>query len=197
MWIRALRLAAKRPLAALLLVLSIAAALVALGVTSLRTASEREGDDQNPRLLIGRAWLDRMPEKSTDVYDFWVFLGGGIVFHEKGARFQGSYELFDMERRGSSVDLVQLHTKKKLTTRFTVKRCPEKRPFDLCLVLHDMPGGPLELYGWGDDDDADAAAPWANVRRKAAEALARTRSATRAIRSSRTTRRRAGWPGGR
>ncbi len=175
MLLRLLRLAHRRPLAALALVatlLTLAVALVAAGRIGSGAAPLEEDAAKNPRLILGRAWFDRMPEKRTDAVDLWIFFGGGIGIHENGSRYRATFEIFEIERQGSKLEIQYLHEKKKLTTSFTVEPCHDKPHFNLCLTLKDMPGGPLKLYGFEYDDDMDAAIPWGRSRLEAAKALA-------------------------
>jgi hypothetical protein len=190
-----LRFAARRPLLSLGLA---CAAVVGLGVSGicalspcgatgappaseprvtalaaeLAHADDTDPQGKNPRLLLGRLWLDRMPRRPTDEVDLWIFFGGGIGVHETGSRWKGSYEIFDLERRGSSVDLTYLQTKKKVTTSFEITRCDDLPPFNLCLDLKDLPGGPVRLHGFDYDDELDRAMPWGRATLEAARVKA-------------------------
>jgi len=126
----------------------------------------------NPRLILGRGWFDKMPEKATDQVDLWVFFGGGIGIHEQGSRYKATFEIFEIERAGAKLTIQYLHEKKTVTTAFTVETCTDKRPFTLCLTLKDMPGGPLKLYGFHYDEELEAAIPWGKSRLEAAKAHA-------------------------
>lgn len=175
MLLRALRLAARRPLASLALVVAVFAIIVGsslyLGLRSSEPALEAE-EKVNPRLLLNRGWFDKYPEKATDEIDLWVFFGGGIGVHEKGSRYKATFEIFEIERAGSKLHISYLHEKKTVTTSFTVETCSDKRPFTICLTLKDMPGGPLKLYGFHYDDELESAIPWGKSRIEAARALA-------------------------
>ncbi len=131
-------------------------------------ASDTEPHAKNPRLLLGRLWLDKLPRRPTDALDLWVFFGGGVGVHETGSRYDGKFEIFDLERRGSNLDLTYLQTKKQVTTSFEITRCDDLPPFDLCLVLKDMPGGPVRLHGFDYDDEMDRSAPWGRATVEAA-----------------------------
>jgi hypothetical protein len=174
MLLRILRAAVRRPLAALCV--SIVLGLV-LGVAALATLWSSGRDhaaeiDASPRLILGRGWYDKLPEKRTDIVDFWVFLGGGIGLKERGSTWQASYEIFEFERQGSKLEITSLQTKKRTTTAFTVDKCDENPPFNLCLTLKDMPGGAVKLYGFQYEEDMERAIPWGKNKLEAARALA-------------------------
>lgn len=153
-----------------------AALAVLLAAFSLRFACghrDAEPSAKDPRLVLGRVWLDHLPSGARDDRELWVFLGGGIGIHEKGSWFRSTLEIFDFERQGSSLAITFLHDKSKARTKFTVTSCDDKPPFKLCLVLDDPPRGPKKLYSFADEDDMDRAAPWARDEVKVAEAKAR------------------------
>jgi hypothetical protein len=174
-----LRAAARRPIFSLVLVVVLAG--LALGSclcvvapsSGSPTQAQDEADEKvNPRLILGRGWFDKMPEKPTDQIDLWVFLGGGIGIHETGSRYKATFEIFEIERAGSKLTIQYLHEKKSITTGFTVETCSDTRPFTLCLTLKDMPGGPVKLYGFHYDEELEAAIPWGKSRVEAAKAHA-------------------------
>ena len=173
-----LRAAYRHPLVAAGLAIVALTGSVALGVHAFSSEAEPQGTEdlshdvagKNPRLLLGRLWLDKMPRRPTDNVDLWIFFGGGIGVHETGSRWDGRYEIFELERRGSVVDLTYLQTKKKVTTKFDIESCDDLDPFDLCLTLKDMPGGPLRLHGFDYGDDMDRAMPWGRATVESAKA---------------------------
>jgi hypothetical protein len=178
MLLRALRLAARRPLAFLAVVVAIVVmtfgGFLYLGLRGSAPALEaEEGADEkvNPRLILNRAWFDKYPEKATDEVDLWIFFGGGMGVHETGSRYKATFEIFEIERAGSKLHISYLHEKKTVSTAFTVETCSDKRPFTVCLTLKDMPGGPLKLYGFHHDEELESAIPWGKSRVEAAKAL--------------------------
>ena len=177
MLVRILRLAARRPLGALAFVLLLigttigGAVYLASDQCSKPDAAELVEVDVNPRLILGRVWFDKYPEKATDEIDIWIFLGGGIGIHEKGSRYKAEFEIFELERQGSKLDITYLHNNKKASATFKVEQCEEKRPFNACLTLNGLPGGTVKLYGFLYDDEMDAAIPWGKSRMEAAKAL--------------------------
>ncbi len=71
-----------------------------------------------------------------------------------------------------------LHDKKATTTKFSVKACDDKPPFNLCVTLDDAPRGPKTLYGFAYDDEMDRAIPWSRdimQAEKSRAALGRSR----------------------
>jgi hypothetical protein len=166
---RILALAARRPLTsvALLLALGVAGASALFG-----DAEEPAG---NPRLVLGRVWFDRYPEKRTEEVQIFIFLAGGIGIYEKGSAWRASNDIFEFERQGDALRMTFLHDKKNADTKFTVRACDEKPPFDLCLDLQDSPRGPKRYYGFGDADEAARQIPWGQAMLKAAEGRAGAR----------------------
>jgi hypothetical protein len=134
------------------------------------TADDESVDafDGNPRNILGRLWFDKLPQKRSDEFDLWIFFGGGIGLEDKGSYFRSTFDLFELERNKDRLDVVFLHDKKKAQTKFTVKACDEKPPFDLCLVLDTPLKGVTKLYSWGDDDDMDRFVPWASAWKRSA-----------------------------
>jgi hypothetical protein len=162
-----LALAARRPLLAL-------AALIAGVWLAVTAASALRGDDasKNPRLILGRVWFDRYPEKRTDSTQVLIFLAGGIGLHESGSVYRSSFDLFEFERQGDKVSLAFLQDRKTAETRFTVTPCDERPPFDLCLDFTDSPRGPKRYYGFGDEDEMARKIPWGRPLLRAAEGRA-------------------------
>jgi hypothetical protein len=132
--------------------------------------------DGNPRAILNRLWFDKLPRRRSDETDMWIFFSGGIGLEDKGSYFRSTFDLFELERQKDSLDIVFLHDKKKAQTKFTVKSCDEKPPFDLCLVLDTPLKGVSKLYSWGDDDDMDRFVPWGSAAKRSALERARAGS---------------------
>lgn len=174
---RLLSFAARRPFVALALLASLALAPVAGGVALLAGAwgGAEEAPAGSPRLILGRVWFDKYPEKRTEDVKILIFLAGGIGIYESGSAYRSSFDLFEFERQGDKVSLTFLHDRKSAETRFTVAACDERPPFDLCLDLADSPRGPKRYYGFGDEDDMARGVPWGRAMLKAAESRAAAR----------------------
>lgn len=175
---RLLAFAARRPFAGLAVLAGLAAlalAPVAGGVALLAGGGAEEAPAANPRLILGRVWFDKYPEKRTEDVKILIFLAGGIGIYESGSAYRSSFDIFEFERQGDKVSLTFLHDKKSAETRFTVAACDEKPPFDLCLDLADSPRGPKRYYGFGDEDDMARRVPWGRAVLKAAESRAAAR----------------------
>jgi hypothetical protein len=140
-----------------------------------RSATDGVEAEGSPRLLLGRVWFDKLPNKPRDEAHIWIFFGGGIGVHESGSAYRGSYDWFEFERQGSKLDGKFLHDQKKLSTRFTVGACDDHPPFDLCLTLDDVGGKKVELYGFGSEEEMERAAPGS----KAVFAAAKERAAAK------------------
>jgi hypothetical protein len=171
MLLRLLKLAARHPLLALALLCAVP--LLALAVAGARsTPADQAG---SPRAVLGRAWFDRYPEKSTDEVQVWLWFGGGIGIHESGSYWRLSMDIFEFERQGDKLAMTYLQDKKTAETRFKISACDELEPFDLCLDLTDALGGRKRYYGFGDADDMVSRIPWSKNLLRAAEIRAEAR----------------------
>ncbi|HEY4122935.1 MAG TPA: hypothetical protein VGM56_33955 [Byssovorax sp.] len=171
--LRALRAAARRPLVALALVVALPAAVSFVASARHGSAPAPVDAAANERQILGRVWFDKYPEKSTDVVEIWIWLGGGIGVHERGSSWRLWSDLFEFERQGDKLTMSALQDKKETVRRFTVAKCDDApAPFDLCLTLDEKLGGQKRYYGFSYDDDMDAHVPWARSVKKAAEARA-------------------------
>ena len=125
-----------------------------------------------PRLLLSRLWFDKLPEKPRDEIDLWIFFGGGIGIHETGSWYRASFDQFEFERRGSKIDAINLHDKKRWRTGFSVRECHDHDPFNACLTLEQVNGKKLELYGFIYEDEMERAIPGSKAQLAAAKARA-------------------------
>lgn len=128
---------------------------------------------KDPRMVLSRIWLDKLPKSRTDEIDIWIFLAGGLGIEDKGSRWRTTIDVFDFERQGAKIDIVFLQDKKKQSIKFEIVSCSDKPPFDLCLDLSEPLRGQKRLYSWDDDADMDANMPWGRELRQAAEVRAR------------------------
>ena len=88
MLLRLLKLAARRPF--LVLGLLLCALPVLLFIASAVASCNHADAAGSPRAVLGRAWFDRYPEKSTDEVQLWIWFGGGIGIHETGSYWRTS-----------------------------------------------------------------------------------------------------------
>jgi hypothetical protein len=148
---------------------------VALGAFLLGRAARtiEPAEPKDPRSILGRVWLDKLPKNSRKDRELWIFLAGGLGIHEKGSWFRVTLDIFDFERQGNKITLTWLQDKKKAQSKFEIASCDDKPPFTLCLTLDDPPRGPSKLYSFSYDEDFDRAMPWAKDEIKIAEAKAR------------------------
>jgi hypothetical protein len=171
MFLRLLKLAARRPLAAVAALCAVP--LLVLAMTRVAAGvGARSEPLGNPRAVLGRVWFDRYPEKAADEIQVWIWLGGGIGIHETGSYWRLSTDIFEFERQGDKLSMTYLQDKKTAETRVSITTCDEKPPFDLCLDLTSALGGRKRYYGFGDVDDMAARIPWSKGVLRAAEARA-------------------------
>jgi len=173
---RMLAFAVRHPLAVLFaLLLTLVGGAGAVVAASVGGDAEEAEEAANPRLILGRVWFDKYPEKRNEEVQVWIFLGGGIGIFESGSAFRSSFDVFEFERQGDKVSLSFLHDKKSAETKFVVRACDDKPPFDLCLDLMDSPRGPKRYYGFGDAEDMARSVPWGQAVLRAAEGRAGAR----------------------
>lgn len=169
MTLRLLRLAARYPLTSLGLALLLPAApLAAWLLTPGQTASTSSGltavAPASPELLEERLWLDKLPEDPSDKFALWLFVDDGYGFFRQGSGFRFLVDVVGYERKGDRLSLTVLEDKKKKETRYTIRPCDEKPPFDLCLTFENAPLGPSKLYGFKDSEQTARRLPWLKVR---------------------------------
>src|SRR5260221_11827498 len=112
MWIRFLKLCARRPLAALSVVLLLGLSAVVVPIAVLHRGDRTEAA-ANPRQLIGRIWLDRYPAGSRDELDLLLFFGSGFGIYEHGSRYKATMEFFEFERQGDKVEMTFFQAKER------------------------------------------------------------------------------------
>ncbi len=171
MWIRLLKLGARRPLTSLFVVVTLVAIAI---VTPIALYARHDVDaSAKPRQLIGRLWLDRMPDKARDEVDLVIFFGSGFGVYEHGSRYKSSIVFFEFERQGDKVDINFFQDGKSHKTKFTVSACNDDKNFDLCLDFENSPRGPKRYHSWGSDGEDAARIPWAADWKRATEVRAR------------------------
>jgi hypothetical protein len=141
-------------------------------------SSRSEPAARDPKQILGRVWFDRLPKSRTDDVTLAIWLGGGIGLYDKGSAWRSTVDIFEFERRGDALDMTFLHDKKAASTKFSIKSCDDKPPFDLCVTFDDAPRGPKTLYGFAYDDEMDRAVPWSRdlmQAEKSRASLARSR----------------------
>ncbi len=129
--------------------------------------SSSEGLARDPKQILGRVWFDHLPKSRTEDVTVAVWLGGGIGLYDKGSAWRSTIDVFEFERRKGVLDMTFLHDKKGASTRFEIKECHDKPPFDVCVTFDDAPRGPQTLYGFAYDDEMEQAIPWSRDIREA------------------------------
>ena len=115
---------------------------------------------RDPKQILGRVWFDHLPKSRSEDVTIAIWLGGGIGLYDKGSAWRSTIDIFEFERRKDVLDMTFLHDKKAATTKFEIKECHDKPPFDVCVTFDDAPAGPRTLYGFAYDDEMDRAVPW-------------------------------------
>lgn len=164
MKLRLLRLAARFPLVSLASVLLVLGASLTLLVSAGRGLAHHESDApiqaEEGREILGRMWLDRWPESAKTQTNFLLFMAGGIGLHEEGAAYKFSIEVFEFERKSKRIEAKFLDDGAKKDVDFTIERCSDLPPFDLCLRLQDQFRGPRTYYSFAREDELTERAPW-------------------------------------
>ncbi|MEZ4263741.1 MAG: hypothetical protein R3B36_31905 [Polyangiaceae bacterium] len=152
-----------------------AAAVVCVSLLVRACGTPAPVETQDPKEILGRVWFDKLPATRKDPVDVWIFLGGGIGIEDKGSFYKFTIEMFDLERRGSELEIAFLQDGKKAKTTFDIKPCDDKPPFNRCLTFSPPLRGVSKLYGFAYDDEMDAHVAWGRSVRRTAEARARER----------------------
>jgi hypothetical protein len=108
------------------------------------------------RAILGHAWFDKWPASAREESTFALFLPGGIILYDEGTAYRSTVEFLEFERRGKTIEYKFLQDGRKGELTFTVERCDERPPFDLCLTLSAAPKGPKKLYGFASSQDEAA-----------------------------------------
>jgi len=130
---------------ALVLVLAAAVAPAACGRDHVREGVAVTDGRDAARILESTPWLDRAPERETDVIHLYAFLRGeGIYF--TGNAYKGSYEGFRYFVEEDEVLLRMLDENKSYRSHFRIEHVDD-RVFDYKLTLDGAPRGPKVYYG--------------------------------------------------
>jgi hypothetical protein len=154
----------------------VAVVLIALATCALTFALFSVGGSEEPapraegRQILNRIWFDRYPESVRDDLSVWIFLGGGIGVYQTGSAFRAGFDVFDFERRGQTLDMRFLHDSARAELEFTIEKCDELPPFDLCLSLPNAPRGQSRYYSFDFGEEMESSIPWS--RRLMAQARA-------------------------
>lgn len=161
MKLRLLRLAARHPLASLGLALLLPVAPLALWLAPARAPVV---SPHNPSLLQERLWLDRLPDAPSDKFALWLFVDDGFGFFRQGSGFRFLVDVVEYQQKSDQLAVTILEDRRKKETRFSIRPCDEKPPFDLCLTFENAPLGPTKLYGFSDAEQAARRLPWLDLR---------------------------------
>jgi hypothetical protein len=108
------------------------------------SSSHSKGNDE--KVLESTAWLDRAPEKESDVIHAWIFpRGEGVYF--TGNAYKGSYETFRYFVEDGRIKIRFLSDDTKHEMKFKIERIDD-RVFDYKLTLDRSPRGPQVYYGF-------------------------------------------------
>jgi hypothetical protein len=138
-------------------VLSVTVSLAALALVACadRSSSRSVSADEAADLLIDRNWIDRWPSSKDDrlhVYRFTPAMGGGV--YQDRTLFRGTFELFQFEATGETLELHLPDDGERVRTRYRIERVEGPKPFDLRLTLEASPRGPRVYYGRADERGA-------------------------------------------
>lgn len=98
------------------------------------------------KILESTAWLDRAPEKESDVIHAWIFpRGEGVYF--TGNAYKGSYETFRYFVEDGRIKIRFLSDDTKHEMKFKIERIDD-RVFDYKLTLDRSPRGPQVYFGF-------------------------------------------------
>ena len=121
--------------------------LLAIGAWRLAAAPSAPADD-DPALVLDRAWFDSKPEKYTDyVQAFYASRYAQTAVFQKSSAYDYRIELASFRRDARKLALTFPQTGKSAEVTFSIRACSDLPPFDLCLDLSDNPwGGPRRYH---------------------------------------------------
>jgi hypothetical protein len=122
-----------------------------------RDEEARVADGDAVAVLESTPWLDRLPERESDVFHTYVFARGQGVF-VSGNAYQGSYEAFRYLAEDDRLRLRFIAEGRSYDARFRIERV-RHAVFDWKLTLEDAPRGPAVYFGFQHEHEIDAAAP--------------------------------------
>jgi hypothetical protein len=133
----------------------------ALGLATLgawRLAASSAPADDDPSLILDRAWVDSRPDKFTDyVNAFYASKYGQTGVFQKASSYDYHFELTTFRRDAGKLVLTFPQTGKTAEVSFSVRACRDLPPFDLCLELSDNPwGGPRRYHAMKEQEDESA-----------------------------------------
>ena len=143
-FVLASRLSAAKPRRVWLGLGAILALVIGVSALGSRTSDQK--------LLVGRIWIDRLPQRDTDHYEAFVAVEESSVgVFQRASAYEGAFEIFKYEPRGDGkLQLLFPQSKKKYDVKYDAKTCREK-DFDYCLALVGAPRGVPKYYskkGW-------------------------------------------------
>lgn len=124
---------------------------VGLGIAGL-WLSRGPSEDANSKLMFGRVWLDKVPERATDYAQvFGALEDDPLSVFQKSSSYEGAWALYGYELRGEGKILFMFaQDKSRHEAKFRAWECNENG-YDYCLELDGAPRGPKRYYskkGW-------------------------------------------------
>ena len=107
---------------------------------------------EEPRLILERPWIDRIPEKATEHMNAFLMIDReSLGIFQKGSQYQIFLELFRHKRGGTTakpeVGFMFPQTGKQAKVKYRIWSCDDLDGFDLCLELSKNPwGGPTRYH---------------------------------------------------
>ena len=117
---------------------------------------------EDPRLILERPWIDRLPEKATEHINAFLMIDReSLGIFQKASQYQIFLELFRHKRGGTSakpeVGFAFPQTGKQAKVKYRIWSCDELDGFDLCLELSRNPwGGPTRYHSARDWESSQA-----------------------------------------
>ena len=99
------------------------------------------------RALVGRPWLDHLPEGEMDRYKALLFDKKGYGVELEASAYRGDWEIFLFREKDQRIEVVYPHDKRRFVTRYSIEKTKHKT-FDLVLTLPDLPSEPRTFYSW-------------------------------------------------
>lgn len=134
-----------------LLVLTAAVAYAWFARAALRTL-EMPAEVQNSGLLVDRIWIDKVPERDTDTFTFYVFSSEeNLALNDKAAStYRHLLEIFFYRATARDLQYQFPHDRRNGKTPYTVEKLarPDQHQLDLRLTIQADPqqGGETKIY---------------------------------------------------
>jgi hypothetical protein len=124
-------------------------------------------DGSDPRLVLNRVWIDRIPEKPKDTANLFATISRQkIGVFQSGSQYKGGYELFNFTAVGGELRIVYPQTDQTEMVTARAWKCREEH-MDYCLELAGASRGVKRYHSMDGWEIGDATRPEQLLQRTA------------------------------